>query len=139
MHLLLGKAREVGVQQGADALERFLLEGQFHVQQRAFHAAVGEHHHGDHRQGIYIQQLKTAHRCHLAVVGGGVGGVVHEGGHHLSCAGDQLIGATQLTLHDGADGIGLLAVDVLALHELVDIEAVALGRGDAACAGVGLF
>ena len=41
--------------------------------------------------------------------------------------------------HTSAGRIGFLAVDVLALHEFVDIEAVALGRGDAACAGVGLL
>ena len=139
IHVCRTDARKVGVQQVADLRQRLRLQRQAQRHQTAFHPAVRQHHHRDHRRRVHGDQLEPAHRGVGGVIRHRVGGVVHKAGHHLARLGDHLVGALQLLLQGAVDLGGLFVGDGFALHQLVDVQPVAKRGGDPPGAGVGLL
>ena len=139
VHLRRTDAGKVGVQQVADLGQRLRLQREAQLHQAAFHPAVRQHHHCDHRRTVHGDQLEPPYGGVGGVIRHGVGGVIHKAGHHLAGLGDHLIGALQLLPQRVVDLGGLLGGDGLALHQLVDVQPVAQRGGDPSGAGVGLL
>ena len=133
------QAGEGGVQQGVEHLQLGLRQiGGQADEPVAHHVGVG-HHHNDEGVVLHHQQVK-APDGHLVHAGGeGEGGVVGQPGHHPA----RLVQHPVQLLHLQAQGLvhalGLLQGELVLLHQLVDVEPVALGRGDAPGGGVGLL
>ena len=84
-------------------------------------------------------KLEAPDRNGLLMIGHGIGRVAHQGGSHLPRPSHHLIDLLHPAAQSGGDLLGLLACDGLVLHELVDIQPVALGRRDTPGGGVGLL
>ena len=88
---------------------------------------------------IHGQQLKPP-GGHLLLAGGGhIGGVVHQRTHRSARLGDHPVQLLHPHLEGLVDPLRLCDGEPLALHQLVDIQPVTLGRGHPPSGGVGLF
>ena len=109
------------------------------MQQPAFHPAVGGHHHGDKAARVHRKQVKAPDRDASLAHRRRVGGVTDDGGDQLPRLGDDAVQLPHPAPQGLTDGGGLLVGDGAALHQLVDVQPVALGRGNPARRGVGLL
>ena len=71
--------------------------------------------------------------------GEGEGGVLGQFGHHLARLVDDPVQSLHLHVEGAVDALGLLHGQLVVVHQLVDIEPIAFGGGDAPRGGVGLF
>ena len=109
------------------------------MQQLGADPLVAEHQHRDEALGLHPQQLKALD-AEIALSGGGhVGGVIHEAAHGLARLAQQPVQLLHLQVEGIVDLLGLGQAQALALHQLVDIEPVALGGGHPPGGGVGLL
>ena len=129
----------MGVQQMAHVRQAPVGHRQLQRQQLAFHLAVRQHHHGDEAALVHGDQLKAPHGGGGFVVRHGVSRIAHKGRDHLARPGHDLVRSRQLLGQRGVELFLLLPAQGPALHQLVDIQPVALGGGDPSGGGVGLF
>ena len=129
----------MGVEQVAHLPQLLLLHLQLKMHQLAFHPTVRQHHHGDEAVVSHGDKLKSLHRHGALVIRHGIGRIPHQTGGHLPCPRHHLVDLLHLAAQRGADLLRLLAGNGSALHQLVDVQPVALGRGHAPRRGVGLL
>ena len=127
------------VQQVAHLRQSLPLHRQLPAKQLALDPAVRQHGHGDEAVIVHGNEVEPLHRHRLRVVRHGIGGVAHHAGDHLARLGHHLIHLRHLPGEGAADALGLRLRQRTALHELVDIEPIALGGGNPAGGGVGLL
>ena len=139
IHLFRRRPHKVGVQQVAQLRQRLGVHRQVQLHQLALDAVVRQHHHGDKAALADGDELEPLHGGDRPVIGHGVGGVAHKAGYHLPGLTDDLIHLLHLAGQGIVDLGRLLRRQSLALHQLVDVQPVALGGRHTSRGGVGLL
>ena len=136
--LILRDAGEAGVEHCRKLLDHRLLHGKGQVHQLVPDLVAAQERHDDEGVGVHVDYVEAAdgvRRERRHGDGGVVGHVRGDASHVLH----HLVQLLDLDVQAAVDLLGLLDGELAALHQLVDIEPVALRRGDATRAGVGLF
>ena len=137
--LLQRQAGKGGVQQGVEHLKLGFRQVGGQADEPVTHDVRVGHHHDDESVALHHQQIEPPDG-HAAQTGGeGEGGVIGELGHHPARLVQHPVQLPHPHGQGLVDALGLLEGELVLLHQLVDIEPVALGRRDAPGGGVGLF
>ena len=138
-HLLAGLLGEVRVEQSAQIGEPRAVERERRALQLGLHAAVVRHHDGDEARVVHAQQLEALDGHAAFALGDRVGGIIDDGGCHLPGLRDHAARGGHFVLQCFVDLLRFRLGDLAPLHQLVDIQPVALGGRHAAGGGVRLL
>ena len=112
---------------------------QLRPQELTLHPAVAGHHHQNAVSLVYRQQLEAPEGELCPPGGGHIGRVAHQGGNRPARLNQQPVQLLHFQLEGLVDLLRLRQGEALLLHQLVDVEPVALGRRHPPGGGVGLL
>ena len=137
--LVQGLAHKRGIQKSGEQLQLRLAQLCRESEELVLHHAAVRHHHGDEGGLVHQDQIKPPDGEPPGPLGEGEGGVVGELGHHASRLVDHLVQLPHFQVQRLVDLLCLLQAQPLLLHQLVDVQPVALGGGNPPGGGVGLL
>ena len=120
---------------------RSLIGAQRHLepQELALYPVVAHQQDDDEALFIHRQQLEVPGEKGLAARGGGVNGIARQRADGLARLRHHPVQLLHLQRQRSVELLRLRHAELLALHQLVDVQPVALGGGDASGGGVGLL